>query len=107
MNDFWGRILGCLIELPLHYIPPVDTDHIFSGYKEDEPGYVWSCVHGHCDNASGYEWTMNAPVIWVFGRLMSVPMAFLAAVMCVPFFIVLGTICWIGELLGKERGWFL
>lgn len=107
MDDFWGRTLGVLFVFPFECIPPININHLFSGYKQEEEGYVWSCVHGQCGNAPGYEWSMNAPVIWIFGRLLALPIAFLAAIMCFPFFLLLGAICWIGELCGKKRGWFL
>ena len=107
MDDFWGRAIGLFTEFPFLNVPPIDADHILSGYKEGEKGYVWSCVHGHCGNAPGYEWSMNAPIIWVPGRLMDVPCKFVVAIMCLPFFLLMGAICWIGELLGKKRGWAL
>ena len=81
--------------------------HIFTGYKEGDKEYVWSVVHSSCSNAPGFEWLSNAPVIWVFTRFVGVPLGFLAGVLMLPFVIVLGGICWVGELRGKERGWLV
>ena len=112
MNDFWGRIFGVIFIFPFLFarVPKFDKEfvnHIFTGYKEGEEGYVWSCVHGHCGNAPGFEWTSNAPVLWVFTRLIGVPMGFFCGLICLPFFLLMGAVCWIGELLGKKRGWTL
>jgi hypothetical protein len=42
--------------------------HILTGFKEGEDGYIKSIVHGHCNNAIGFEFLMNAPIIWIFTR---------------------------------------
>jgi hypothetical protein len=107
LDDFWGRNLGLLIEFPFLMAPPINLDHFLSGYKQGEEGYVWSSVHGICGNAPGYEWLENAPIVWLPTRSMTIPFSFIAALMCLPFVLLLGGICLVGELCGKERGWFV